>query len=228
MTSFADRLIELRKNKGLHQKDVAKSVGISIATYQRYEYAERLPNLKIIIALANFFSVSTDYLLCLSDNPQRQANISNSTIVQHNNLKQSNINIKNEQNLNPQAKELINIFENLDLRNQTKLLSYAFELENKEWFLKGSAIMPEITRFYGIIIKMLFNDTAQHNKPHIHAYYGEYEASISIDGELLAGSMPYKQLKIIIGWLALHEIELYSAWNKAIKGESINKIKPLQ
>ena len=132
MTSFADRLIELRKNKGLHQKDVAKSVGISIATYQRYEYAERLPNLKIIIALANFFSVSTDYLLCLSDNPQRQANISNSTIVQHNNLKQSNINIKNEQNLNPQAKELINIFENLDLRNQTKLLSYAFELENKE------------------------------------------------------------------------------------------------
>ena len=131
MTSFADRLIELRKNKGLHQKDVAKSVGISIATYQRYEYAERLPNLKIIIALANFFSVSTDYLLCLSDNPQRQANISNSTIVQHNNLKQSNINIKNEQNLNPQAKELINIFENLDLRNQTKLLSFAFELENK-------------------------------------------------------------------------------------------------
>lgn len=132
MTSFADRLIELRKNKCLHQKDVAKSVGISIATYQRYEYAERLPNLKIIIALANFFSVSTDYLLCLSDNPQRQANISNSTIVQHNNLKQSNINIKNEQNLNPQAKELINIFEKLDLRNQTKLLSFAFELENKE------------------------------------------------------------------------------------------------
>lgn len=88
--------------------------------------------------------------------------------------------------------------------------------------------MPEISRFYGIVIKMLFVDTGQHNKPHIHAYYGEYEASIAIDGELLAGSIPYKQLKIIIGWLALHETELYAAWNKAVKGEPINKIKPLQ
>lgn len=46
--------------------------------------------------------------------------------------------------------------------------------------------MPELSRFMGIVIKMLFKDTVQHNKPHIHAYYGEYEASIGIDGELLA------------------------------------------
>ena len=54
--------------------------------------------------------------------------------------------------------------------------------------------MPELSRFEGIIIKMLFNDTVQHNKPHVHAYYGEYRAAIAIDGELLAGSLPYKQL----------------------------------
>lgn len=36
--------------------------------------------------------------------------------------------------------------------------------------------MPELSRFMGIIIKMLYNDTVQHNKPHIHVYYGEYEA----------------------------------------------------
>ena len=41
--------------------------------------------------------------------------------------------------------------------------------------------MPELSLFAGIVIYMLFRDTAQHNKPHVHAYYGEYEASISLD-----------------------------------------------
>lgn len=36
--------------------------------------------------------------------------------------------------------------------------------------------MPEISRFYGIVIKMLFNDDGKHHKPHVHVYYGEYEA----------------------------------------------------
>ena len=47
--------------------------------------------------------------------------------------------------------------------------------------------MPELSRFQGIIIKMLFNDTKQHNKPHIHVSYGDYKASVGIDGELLGG-----------------------------------------
>ena len=55
--------------------------------------------------------------------------------------------------------------------------------------------MPELSRFYGIIIKMYFNDVQQHHKPHIHAFYGDYEAVIAVDGELLAGSIPAKQLK---------------------------------
>lgn len=60
--------------------------------------------------------------------------------------------------------------------------------------------MPELSRFYGIIITMYFNDTNQHHKPHIHAYYGDYEAVIAIDGELLAGSIPSKQYRMINGW----------------------------
>ncbi|MDE6710645.1 MAG: DUF4160 domain-containing protein [Oscillospiraceae bacterium] len=68
----------------------------------------------------------------------------------------------------------------------------------------------------------------QHNKPHIHAYYGEYEASIGIDGELLAGSIPVKQLRMIQAWLAIHEEEAYAAWNKAVQGEQFNKIDPLR
>ena len=64
--------------------------------------------------------------------------------------------------------------------------------------------MPELSRFGGIIVKMLFNDTAQHNKPHVHVYY-----------------------EMVVGWLALHEEEAYAAWNKAVRGESFDRIKPL-
>ncbi|MGN0608343.1 MAG: DUF4160 domain-containing protein [Oscillospiraceae bacterium] len=88
--------------------------------------------------------------------------------------------------------------------------------------------MPELSRFMGIIIKMLFKDTGQHNKPHIHVYYGEYEASVGIDGELLAGSLPVKQLKLVNAWLIIHEEEVYAAWNKAVKGEAFERIEPLR
>lgn len=87
--------------------------------------------------------------------------------------------------------------------------------------------MPELCRFQGIIIRLLFGDTIQHNKPHIHVYYGEYEASVGIDGELLAGSIPVKQLKLLQAWMILREDELYKAWNKAVKNETFDKIEPL-
>lgn len=88
--------------------------------------------------------------------------------------------------------------------------------------------MPEICRFYGIIIRMFFNDTKQHNKPHFHVEYGEYNAVIGIDGELLSGTLPQKQLKLIQAWAVLHEEELYASWNKAIKNEHFDKINPLR
>ena len=50
--------------------------------------------------------------------------------------------------------------------------------------------MPELSRFYGIILKMIYSDNEQHHKPHFHVYYNGYEASIGIDGERLAGSLP--------------------------------------
>ena len=88
--------------------------------------------------------------------------------------------------------------------------------------------MPEISRFYGIVIKMLFNDEDKHHKPHIHVYYGEYEASVALDGEVLEGRLPVKQYRILAGWMAIHEDELYDAWNKAVRNLSFNKIEPLQ
>ena len=57
----------------------------------------------------------------------------------------------------------------------------------------GGTKMPELCRFYNIIIKMIYSDNGQHNKPHFHVYFAEYEASVGVDGELLAGSLPVKQ-----------------------------------
>jgi hypothetical protein len=88
--------------------------------------------------------------------------------------------------------------------------------------------MPELSRFYGMVITMLFKDINQHNKPHIHVTYGEYAASIGIDGELLSGELPSKQFKLVQAWLVLHEEELYAAWNKAVQGQSFEKLAPLQ
>lgn len=78
-----------------------------------------------------------------------------------------------------------------------------------------------------MVIVMLFKDIQHHNKPHIHVYYGDYEASIGLDGEMLAGSLPAKQFKIVVGWILFHEEELYKAWNLAVQGEHFDKIKPL-
>jgi len=71
MAFFSDRVKELRKAKGMTQREVASALGITERSYQRYE-AENNPNNDTLIKLADFFDVSADYLLGRSDNPQRQ------------------------------------------------------------------------------------------------------------------------------------------------------------
>ena len=87
--------------------------------------------------------------------------------------------------------------------------------------------MPEISRFYGLVIKLLYNDDEQHHKPHVHVKYGEYKASVGLDGEVLAGQIPVKQYRMLAAWLVIHEEELYRAWNLAVAGKPFDKIDPL-
>jgi len=72
VTSFPDRLKGLRKVKSVTQKTVAEHIGILEQAYQKYEYGKHEPNHETTIKLADFFDVSTDYLLGRSDNPARQ------------------------------------------------------------------------------------------------------------------------------------------------------------
>ena len=88
--------------------------------------------------------------------------------------------------------------------------------------------MPEISRFEGMIIRMLFSDVGQHSKPHIHVEHAEYKASVAIDGELLAGSLPKKKYTLLQAWMILHEDELYAAWNNAVQNKEFGRIEPLR
>jgi len=75
---------------------------------------------------------------------------------------------------------------------------------------------------------MYLIDNKHHNTPHIHAKYAEFEASIAIDeGEILAGKLPKKQLRLVQAWIELHKDELIADWEISISGENPYKIKPL-
>jgi len=86
--------------------------------------------------------------------------------------------------------------------------------------------MPEITRFYGIVIKMFFED---HNPPHFHAIYGEYEVLIDISTlAVFAGNLPPRALGLVIEWATQHQNELLNNWERARIQDSLSKIEPLK
>ena len=87
--------------------------------------------------------------------------------------------------------------------------------------------MPVIASFYGITIKMNWGDKGQHNLPHFHAYYAEFEATFNLNGERLAGDFPPKQEALIKAWTILHEQELKNDWELAVRYKQIIKISPL-
>ncbi len=89
--------------------------------------------------------------------------------------------------------------------------------------------MPTISMFYGILILMYFYDDKKHSRPHIHAEYGEYEASIAIDdGSVLSGSLPKAKLKLVQAWIEIHQEDLLVDWKLAVAGEPVFKIDPLR
>lgn len=85
--------------------------------------------------------------------------------------------------------------------------------------------MPEICRFLGIIITMNYSD---HNPPHFHVRYNEFEGSVKInDFGLLTGKLPPKIFGLVTEWAVLHQDELLKCWNMSKQGKII-KIEPLK
>lgn len=85
--------------------------------------------------------------------------------------------------------------------------------------------MPEICRFFGIIITMFADD---HNPPHFHIRYGNYKATITIDKGIVTGQMPRNALNRVFRWLDLHRGELMENWKRLQNGEQAEKINPLR
>lgn len=72
MSVFSERIKQLKIQKKLMQKDIAQAIGVSIRAYQYYETEQREPTLSVLIALADYFDVSLDYLVGRSDDPTRK------------------------------------------------------------------------------------------------------------------------------------------------------------
>jgi hypothetical protein len=86
--------------------------------------------------------------------------------------------------------------------------------------------MPEISRFFGIVIKMYYND---HQPPHFHAEYGEYLAEISIDSlSVLRGDLPRRALALVLEWAHLHRQELLANWTRARERQNLLPVEPLE
>ena len=89
--------------------------------------------------------------------------------------------------------------------------------------------MPELTRFFGIIIRMFAEPGAPHHRPHFHAYYQNHAAVFAIDTiELIGGSLPLRQRRLVDAWAELHQEELLDNWNRLQRGEYPFKIAPLR
>lgn len=85
--------------------------------------------------------------------------------------------------------------------------------------------MPELARFYGIVIRMYADD---HPPAHFHAQYAEFSAIIGIsDLSIIEGKLPSRALGLVVEWASLHQDELRDAWAKCSGGESPDKIDPL-
>jgi hypothetical protein len=88
--------------------------------------------------------------------------------------------------------------------------------------------MPELSRFFGIVIRMYMEAATGHHAAHFHAYYQEQQAVYAIDPvELLAGGLPKRQARLVEAWAELRRDELLADWQRLQHGEVPAPIDPL-
>jgi hypothetical protein len=95
------------------------------------------------------------------------------------------------------------------------------EGEQRRAQLRG---MPEISRFFGIVIRMFYDD---HSPPHFHVEHGEHWASITIEDDVISGRLPRTTLRLVLEWEDAHRAELLENWNRMRAGEPPQPIVPL-
>jgi hypothetical protein len=72
--------------------------------------------------------------------------------------------------------------------------------------------MPEISRFFGVVIGMFYSD---HPPPHFHAVRGEYDMIVEIESSIPRGELPPRTRALVLEWALLHRLELLENWGRA-------------
>jgi len=86
--------------------------------------------------------------------------------------------------------------------------------------------VPTISRFFGIVIAMYYDD---HGHPHFHARHADGQAKVRIDQvEVIESSLDVRQLRLVLAWAELHREELLENWRRARAGEKLAEIDPLR
>jgi hypothetical protein len=89
--------------------------------------------------------------------------------------------------------------------------------------------VPELSRFFGIVIRMFSEAGVSHYSAHFHAYFQGEAAVFSIcPVEMIAGSLPQKQRRLVEAWAELHQDELQADWNLLHSGRAATPIEPLK
>ena len=89
--------------------------------------------------------------------------------------------------------------------------------------------MPEIARFFGIIIRMFMETGVQHHRAHFHAFYQEHSGVFAVDTiECLNGGLPKAQQRLVEAWAEIHRVELQHDWALLQSGQPPVKIDPLR
>jgi len=100
---------------------------------------------------------------------------------------------------------------------------------SKSQLPKYNSVVPELSRFFGIIIRMYAEVNAPHHEPHFHAYYQDEVATFSLEPiELITGSLPRRQRRLVEAWAELHQAELVADWRRLQSGERPVPIEPLK
>jgi hypothetical protein len=85
--------------------------------------------------------------------------------------------------------------------------------------------MPEISRFLGIVIAILYRD---HQPPHFHANYGEFAITVGIEDGIVKGEFPRRALALVLEWYQVHQEELRDNWELARMRKPLRRIPPLE
>jgi len=89
--------------------------------------------------------------------------------------------------------------------------------------------LPIISQFYGIIISMHYRENEKHKLPHLHAEYGDFDATYDLESNKVSGTMPNKQQKMIQAWILIHQEELKALWKLIeTKRDGWFRIEPLK